>query len=280
MKIAVVLNYKSCKESIICTERLFACGIDRVVVVDNNSKDGSVEKLQRNFTDNYRVTVLESGLNKGYASGNNLGLEFIENEFGISNKNTIFIVNPDSIVNEKLINSIEDFSLEHTDSGMVTGIVDHNCSWLHLTPKRAFIFNFYFLRWILFKLGIKENKKQEIKGNHAQRVEVVTGAFFGINQATFKSVEYFDTNTFLYYEEEILSTKLERIHKYSYVLPYVQFAHEGGGSRTTGKYNFKKNNEKSKLYYLTNYCNTSKKYIFIMKLVNKIDNFFLKIFLK
>lgn len=60
----------------------------RVVVVDNGSTDGSVEKVRDQFP---QVTLLQSTRNDGFAAGNNLALRQLNTPFAV-------LVNPDVVV--------------------------------------------------------------------------------------------------------------------------------------------------------------------------------------
>lgn len=51
-----------------------------IVIVDNNSSDGSVEFFKENF-DSDKITIIESEINSGFAGGNNLGFEHCNGEF-------------------------------------------------------------------------------------------------------------------------------------------------------------------------------------------------------
>lgn len=81
----VVLNYKNHDESVRCVESILAlpeaCPI---VVVDNLSPNDSFEVLQRRFADEPRVTVVQSGRNGGYSSGNNVGIRLLRSQ-GVHN---------------------------------------------------------------------------------------------------------------------------------------------------------------------------------------------------
>lgn len=80
MNVALILNYKAATETIGCVESLLAhCPtLDHIVVVDNDSQDGSAQAF-----DHWReeralgnVTVLANPENNGYAGGNNYGLRW------------------------------------------------------------------------------------------------------------------------------------------------------------------------------------------------------------
>jgi len=80
MNVALILNYKAATETISCVESLLAhCpAVDHVVVIDNDSQDGSFAALTqwREERGLQNVTVLANPENNGYAGGNNYGLRW------------------------------------------------------------------------------------------------------------------------------------------------------------------------------------------------------------
>ncbi|TVV38969.1 glycosyltransferase [Weissella cibaria] len=278
MKFSVILNYKNYVQTIQAATAALDAGIDYVVVVDNDSRNSSVGELKKAFGYEKRVKVLSAPENKGYASGNNFGILWIEQTYGISADNDIFILNPDVIVNRSLISEVDSVLQKAQSVGIVSGLVNEQDSgaWKHLTPLRAFVFNFWLVRWILFKFGIEESIKYKVSTEKYMEVEVVLGAFFGIRQDVFKEIGYFDSNTFLYYEEEILYAKLSEVNKRNVIINTVSYSHIGGGAKTTGKLRFKMNNDESRLYYLRQYRQASKTYERISRFVNAVDDYLLK----
>lgn len=80
MNVALILNYKAATETISCVESLIAhCpALDHIVVVDNDSRDGSALAFDQ-WRESRRldqVTVLCNPRNNGYAGGNNYGLRW------------------------------------------------------------------------------------------------------------------------------------------------------------------------------------------------------------
>lgn len=281
MNIAVILNYCKYDQTIECSNKLLNSNIDKIVIIDNASPNESYSILVKYFKDNANVNIILSDKNLGYAIGNNKGLKFIENNFGVSSDNVIFIVNPDSSINKDNIDDISSFIKRRDMVGMVTVNIDNtiNNVWHHLQPLSAFFINFWAIRWILWKLGRREGGfyKKDIKSKY-QKVDVVLGAFFGISQTIFKQIGYFDEGTFLYYEEEILYSKLKKIGLNNYVLNTSSFSHAGRGSTNLNKVSFKKINDSSRLYTLEKYYKVGKVYSTFFKLVNKIDNTLLTFF--
>lgn len=67
-----------------------------VIVVDNDSRDGSVEMVRREFPD---VQLIASERNLGFGAGNNLALK-------ISSGRTLLLLNPDTLVTEDVVTSL------------------------------------------------------------------------------------------------------------------------------------------------------------------------------
>ena len=64
------------------------------------------------------------------------------------------------------------------------------------------------LLWWLLRKGeynLKDFEKPELK------VEAVSGAFFVIKTKIFEKCNFFDENTFLFYEEDILASKIKKL---------------------------------------------------------------------
>lgn len=80
----VILNYKTYQESIACAESILATQSYpniQVVIVDNGSKNGSVEQLEKHFEGEPRVHVVAAEENFGFAKGNNLGIAYAREHF-------------------------------------------------------------------------------------------------------------------------------------------------------------------------------------------------------
>lgn len=78
-----------------------------VVVVDNDSSDGSAEMAEKNFPN---VKVIRSGKNLGFAGGNNLGIKNMTAKYYL-------LLNSDTIVPEGSLESLVDF-MERSGSGV------------------------------------------------------------------------------------------------------------------------------------------------------------------
>lgn len=87
----VIVNYNTCEELRACLESILRERGDldiETLVVDNGSKDGSVEMV-RSFAPD--VTLIDPSHNTWFTGGNNLGVQQATGEF-------IYILNPDTII--------------------------------------------------------------------------------------------------------------------------------------------------------------------------------------
>ena len=84
----MVVNYNAGPALCDCVVSLLAEGPAEVVVVDNDSSDGSAEGLGRSFPD---VTVVAAGENLGYARAANLGI-------AATSAPVVAVLNPDTVL--------------------------------------------------------------------------------------------------------------------------------------------------------------------------------------
>lgn len=208
----VVLNYNSYDLTCSLTKRVIEMGsVDYVAIIDNDSKDDFSEFA----TTSPKILYQKARCNKGYASGNNIGLRMLsEKKCDIA-----FIANPDVEFNEDAVTKITNFLISHEDYAVAS------CSRVKgnniLTGQYWWIPDFkytvleatYLGRRYLDKKTIRLTNKVE---NHTKKrdflkVEVVGGAFFGMKLSILAQMNYLDENTFLWYEENILSFRLRQL---------------------------------------------------------------------
>jgi GT2 family glycosyltransferase len=104
------------------------------------------------------------------------------------------------------------------------------------------------------------------------RVDFITGAAMFVDYSKFAEVGGFDTNYFLYCEEEDIAMKLKRAGYYSYIVPQAKFIHHMGKS-TVRNFDIEKENYISMLYYQSKYSSyityTLLKILYFFKTIKK-----------
>ncbi len=109
----IILNYKMGGLVKNCLKSIFEHPVNKaieVIVVDNNSGDGSEELVSTQFPE---VRYIQSGKNYGHAKGNNIGIKE-------STGRHIMIINPDVVFLEPIFDQLIEFMDENKEVGMTT----------------------------------------------------------------------------------------------------------------------------------------------------------------
>ena len=271
----IILNYNTADDTVKYVNKIKNYSVlDKIIVVDNlSSENNCMEKL--NKLKNDKIHVIRAEKNGGYSYGNNFGMKYLNDlkeEFDY-----IIISNPDIEVAEEAIKKCIEF-LEKNKKAAVCApkMVDSNqnlvrrSSWKIRKPLIDMI-NSTRLTEILFWWAVRKGeysfedyKKSELK------VEAVSGAFFVIKYDVFEKCNFFDENTFLFYEEDILANKIKKLGYEEYSLNNISFTHYE--SQTIDKaYSYLKKIkmlQKSKMYYQKEYNNINIFQIAIFKILN------------
>ena len=205
----VIVNYNDFENTnrLINNIKNYKC-LDDIVIVDNNSTDDSFKKLKKVEKEN--ITIIKNNSRK-YSSGLNIGAQFLVKKLGKCN---IIFSNSDIIIKKEkdLINLSENI----TEDIVVVGptIDEHgilNRGWHLPTVNQEILFNIpLFSRYFKKKyLLYKDSDYQK----ETTLVDVVSGCFFMVDSEFLKKVDYFDEETFLYYEEQILAEKVKQAKK-------------------------------------------------------------------
>ena len=101
----IIVNYNTKNLTLQCIDSIYekTIGVSfEIIIVDNNSTDGSQELLSQ---DN-RIVFVEAGENLGFGKANNLGVEKSNGKF-------IFFLNSDTILVNNAIKCFYDYSINH-----------------------------------------------------------------------------------------------------------------------------------------------------------------------
>jgi hypothetical protein len=230
-KVAVILiNYNSAKYTIECIESIWAETSPslnyEIIVVDNKSKPDDLSIVD-SFVDSAKksnLKLIKSKINTGFGGGNMMGAQ-------AANASYYAFVNNDSIFKNDclslLLNAMESNEnygvcgpKAYKEDGSILPTLDH-----YTSLSKEFIG-----RKLLEKINPKKypNRKKEYT-NH-QKGQFVSGSFMMVKSVDFWNVGGFDTNIFLYHEETDLCKRINKLNKYSFLIPEAEFIHYHGAS--------------------------------------------------
>lgn len=214
-KIAVIILNHNGKEYLInCLDSIKenTKGINyKVIVVDNNSSDGSQEIIKTKYR---WVDLIENKQNKGFAGGNNDGIKYAIKKYY---PDYIYLLNNDTIVKESWLKE----AVKTAEKSEKIGIVGSKQLTFDKKPST-------FAGWIGF-FGVKY-----YGGNEEKKVNWVSGAAFLIKREVFEKIGLFnEIYNPAYYEETDLEKRATDAGFEIWVCPTSVVLHKGG--MTTSK---------------------------------------------
>jgi GT2 family glycosyltransferase len=110
----VIINWENFKETIECLDSLKKISYQnyRIVIVDNGSKNDSVQILRKNYP---QYTLIQSKKNLGFAGGNNLGIKYALKQ----NAQYILLLNNDVVVKDNFLEPLIEFAEKDSMIGVV-----------------------------------------------------------------------------------------------------------------------------------------------------------------
>ena len=206
-----------------------------VVVVDNDSGDGSYERLCAGVREHGiedRVRVRASDHNGGLGYGINLALAAALAE--PAPPDAFFILNSDAFPEPGCVGKLVHCLDAHPRCGIAGSLVHGVDGALHTTtfrfPSIVGEFNAN-LRLGLFTRLIGEGRVQAIPTpNETTRVDWLAGCSMLVRREVFERVGLFDEGFFLYYEETDLCRRAAREGFETWFVPEAAVAHVGSAS--------------------------------------------------
>ncbi|MCG0045542.1 glycosyltransferase family 2 protein [Priestia megaterium] len=221
----VILNYNSSSDTVELLSNLLRMNdiFEHIVVVDNNSNEkdkaalsAAVDEMENQSNSSVDIKLIFNKKNTGYASGNNIGLKYLNTLS--SRDNLVAIMNPDIYIEEQQLRGvIKNYQYFESKSGENSvGVIS---PWVINTGQAGMVAWKLPYFWsdviassmILKKLvGDKLEYKKLNRNKHLQPVDVLPGSFLIINKTALEIVGFLEENTFLYCEERILASKMKR----------------------------------------------------------------------
>lgn len=198
-----------------------------IIVVDNNSQDGSISMVKEEFP---QVILIESGENLGFPKGNNLGIKRAKGRY-------ILLLNSDTVVLHNTLDSCVEYMESNNHIGALgckillsSGKLDHACKRGFPTPEASF---YYLLK--LDKLFPKVKKFGEyrlscIGEDDESEVDSLTGAFMMVSRKAIEKAGLLDESFFMYGEDLDWCYRIKEKGYKVFYYPKVSIIHYKGAS--------------------------------------------------
>lgn len=177
-----------------------------VVVVDNNSQDGSFEQAKSFFS---RAHFIKNFANFGFAKGVNVGLRFALEKFA----DYVFFLNNDATVEKTTLSLLVQTMKRNPNIGVATPLI--------LSANNEIWFAGGKINW----LRMKACHSYKILSASPYATEYVTGCSMLVKKEVFKKIGLFDERFFLYYEDADFSVRAKRAGFDLCVIPEARLQH-------------------------------------------------------
>ena len=232
----IIVNYKTYELTYKTLDNLLKSDVDEqleIIVVDNNSKDGSVEKLRKNFK---QVIFIENDKNYGFAKANNIGIKASHGDY-------ILLLNSDVEVYKDTISSMAEYIRKDNSIGALgpklilsDGTLDHTCKRGFPTPGSSL---YYFLGLDKKHPNSKKYGRYRmtfIGEDETHEVDSIVGAFMLIPKIVLDKIGLLDEKFFMYGEDIDLCFRIKKAGYKVIYYPVVEAIHYKGGSSSKKSY--------------------------------------------
>jgi GT2 family glycosyltransferase len=230
----VLVTWKGWRDTIECLESVFRMDYPeyRVVVCDNASPDGSLERVaewargelpapvstreaMRNrtlppvrkplrmarvqdgaeaTTPDAALTLIQTGANLGFAGANNVGIRWIQ---GRGDAAYVWLLNNDTVVDREALTALVEEAEREADAGMIGSLLLE-----YDEPERIqAVGGGHLIRWQGFTHHVGEGRRADEVWEGSLEPDYVTGASMLVRRAVLDQTGGLDTRYFLYSEE-------------------------------------------------------------------------------
>ena len=206
-----------------------------IIVVDNNSADGSVRMIKERFPD---VLLIANTTNLGFARANNQAIKRASGRY-------ILLLNPDTVVQEDTLFRCVDYMDSHTDVGcMGVKMIDGKGRFLpeskRALPTPSIAFYKVFGISALFPRSREFGKYHlgYLDKDKIHEVDIISGAFMFMRKIALEKTGLLDEDFFMYGEDIDLSYRFKLCGYRNIYFPLTTIIHYKGESTRKSSINY------------------------------------------
>lgn len=227
----IIIHYNNFEQTKIAIDTLKRFTTDlkyEIIVIDNNSLDGSGALIKKEFGE--QITYLQAEDNLGTTKAFNRARKEANGKY-------VLWLNPDIVFVENFIKKLYDFMEAHPDCGVCGGNMvgkdgkpTHSYDTYKMTVKSLRSLNCLSLFAIkkIFKKVLSLNYNY---GKKPKKVATIVGADMFIRSEVFDKIGDFEEDIFMYAEETEFQFRLSKLTNYKiYSVPNTKLIHLEGAS--------------------------------------------------
>lgn len=234
----IIVSYNTCEITRACLQSIYDSKVEleyEIILIDNASTDGSVEMVQREFTE---VKVIANSTNNMFAKANNQGMEIAQGEY-------FLLLNSDTLVAPGNIEMLYRFIATHSDTVGCVGpqVLNQDGS----VQTEGFVLASYcttlctIFRSLIVKFPCRIQEKIIPAGHDlisspgvTRKTGAVCGCCMLIKADLTRRLGGFDERYEFYLEENDLCKMMKSAGYETWVCCDAKIIHLGGGSTASG----------------------------------------------
>ncbi len=226
----IVLNYNTCRLTMDCLRSVYDSETNfvyEIILIDNNSRDDSVERISREFPG---VMLIANSENVGYARANNQGMEVASGRY-------VLLLNSDTVVRKDTLQTMISFMDSRPDLGasgckviLPDGSLDKACKRGFPTPSASFYYAFGFSKLFPDRPRFNGYQLGYLDPDQDYPVDCLVGAFMLLRRETIEQVGGLDEDFFMYGEDLDWCFRIKEAGWGIYYYPQTSIVHLKGGS--------------------------------------------------
>lgn len=224
----IIVSFNTCELTLRCVRTIHChppTHTYEIIVVDNNSSDGTVENISRSFPE---TIVLKHPANLGFAKACNAGAKIAQGRY-------LCFLNSDAEATGEAIDLLIEWLLDHPNTGIVGPELRTTSGNL---IQASWGLNPLFLGEIIqqffapYSLAESRSKRRLVKWlqRKPRRVPTICGACLMIRRETFEQLHGFDSEFELYFEDSDLCLRCRHLGWHIDFLSVAKVIHHMGQS--------------------------------------------------
>lgn len=216
----IIVTYNSGEILLSCLENLTRASQElatEIIVVDNNSTDGTPERIMRHFPD---ITLVQNISNRGFAAANNQGLAAACGKY-------MLLLNPDALVEPDTLTRMVEYLEEYPQVGIAGPRMYDGEGHIALTAYPTFSPLMILWQYVgldrIFPYAIYGRYRRQCEqATEPFAVETVQGSCFWIRREVYEQIGGLEEAFFLFCEEP---DYCERARSTGWEVMYLPAAH-------------------------------------------------------
>jgi GT2 family glycosyltransferase/peptidoglycan/LPS O-acetylase OafA/YrhL len=226
----IIVSYNTRDMTLECLQSIVTQTRDvsyEIIVIDNNSSDGSSDAIRRQFPDLKLIALTE---NVGFARANNLAAKEARGE-------RLLLLNPDTVILDRAIDKLIAFADQtpsfHVWGGRTLygdGRLNPTSCWRRITLWNLTCFALGLTYFARRSPLLNSESYGGWDRDTTRHVDIVTGCFFLIDHDLWTQLNGFDPTFFMYGEEADLCHRARQAGARPAITPSATIVHYGGAS--------------------------------------------------